>query len=72
VTASAYIDPVLEPSGPPTAADIEIVSRKPADRLARDRVGMRLHADAANVGCWTISPASTPRSWLEVSYLRRP
>ena len=44
MTASAYIDPVLEPSGRPTAADIEMVSRKPADRLGRDRVRKRLYA----------------------------
>ena len=44
VTASAYIDLVLEPPGPLTAADIEMVSHKPGDRLGRDRVGKRLYA----------------------------
>jgi hypothetical protein len=38
VAASAYIDRVVDPSGPLTSADIETVARKPADRLGRDRV----------------------------------
>jgi hypothetical protein len=44
VAASAYIDPVADPSGPLTAADIETVFRKPAGRLGRDRVRKRLYA----------------------------
>jgi hypothetical protein len=43
VAASAYIDPVIDPSGPLTAADIETVSRKPAGRLGRDRIRKRLY-----------------------------
>jgi hypothetical protein len=44
VAASAYIEPVVDPSGPVTAAGIETVSRKPASRLGRDRVHKRLCA----------------------------
>jgi hypothetical protein len=44
VAASAYIDPVVDPSGPLTSADIETASRKPAGRLSRDRDRKRLYA----------------------------
>ena len=44
MAASAYIDPVVDPSGPVTAADIETVARRPAGRLGRDRVRKRRYA----------------------------
>ena len=43
MAASAYIDPVADPSGPLTAADTETIFRKSAGRLGRDRVCKRLH-----------------------------
>lgn len=44
MVASAYIDPVVDPSGPLTTADIETPSCKPAGRLGRDRVRKGLYA----------------------------
>lgn len=44
MAASAYIEPVVDPSGPVTAAGIETVSHKPVIRLGRDRVRKRLCA----------------------------
>ena len=42
MAASAYIDPVADPSGRLMAADIETIFRKSAGRLVRDRVRKRL------------------------------
>ena len=44
MAASAYIDPVVDPSGPITAADIETASRNPGGWLGRDRVRKRPYA----------------------------
>ena len=44
MAASAYIDPMVDPWGPLTAADIEAVSRKPAGRFGRDCACKRLYA----------------------------
>jgi hypothetical protein len=44
VTASAYIDPVVDPLRPLAAADIERAFRKPAGWFGRDRVRKRLYA----------------------------
>lgn len=38
MAASAYIDPVVDLSRPPTAADLETVFRKPAGRFGRNHV----------------------------------
>lgn len=45
MAASAYIDPVVNPSRPLTAADIETIFRKPAGQLCRDRVRKRVYAN---------------------------
>lgn len=44
MSASAYIDPVIDPLGPLMAGDIEPVFRTPAGRSARDCVHKRLYA----------------------------
>ena len=45
MAASAYIDPVADPSGRLMAADIETIFRKSAGRLVRDRVRKRVYAN---------------------------
>jgi hypothetical protein len=44
VVASAYIEPVVDPSRPVTAAGIHTVFRMPAGRFGRDRACKRLYA----------------------------
>jgi hypothetical protein len=74
VAASAYIDPVADPLGPLTAADIETAFRKPAGWFGRDRVRKRLYAkgfphpferglwSAKAVADWLATAGSNPTS----------
>lgn len=65
MAASAYIEPVVDPSGPVTAADIETVFRKPAGRFSGDRVRKRLYAKGFTFpfehGLWS---AKAVADWL--------
>ena len=83
MAASAYIDPVVDPSGPLTAANIETLSRKPAGRLGCDRVRKRLYAkgfphpferaqwSAKGVAGWLTSAGDTERMSRTSQRVRR-